>query len=75
MVYVKSSSSKKYEALQSLKTFTIAPNLMYAALLPYDKLDRLIEWLKSNEEVSINENISFQIRNAKDRKKVIFQIN
>ena len=75
MVYAKSSNDKKYEALQSLKTFTIAPNLMYATLLPYEKLDRLIEWLKSNEKAAINENISFQIRSAKDRKKVIFQIN
>ena len=75
MVYVKSSSNKKYQPLQNLKTFTIAPNLMYAALLPYEKLSRLIEWLKSNEKAAINENISFQIRSAKDRKKVIFKIN
>jgi len=75
MVYVKSSIAKKYEPLQSLKTFTIAPNLLYAALFPYEKLERLTDWLKSNEENAKKYSLSFQIRSSKDRKKVLFQLN
>lgn len=75
MVYVKCQFSKKYEPLQSLKTLSIAPNLLYVALFPYEKLGLLKEWLKSNEENAKNNNLSFQIRSSKDRKKVLFQLN
>ena len=75
MVYVKSSISLKYEPLQSLKTFTIAPNLMYACLIPFEKLETLKDWMTSNEENAKKYSLSFQIRSSKNRKKVLFQIN
>jgi hypothetical protein len=75
MVYVKSSIAKKYEPLQSLQTFTIAPNLLYVALFPYEKLERLTEWLKSNEENAKKNSLSFQIRSSKNRRKILFQLN
>ena len=75
MVYVKSSISLKYEPLQSLKTFTIASNLMYACLIPFEKLETLKDWMKSNEENAKKHSLSFQIRSSKNRKKVLFQIN
>jgi len=75
MVYVKSTIAKKYEPVQSLKNLSIAPNLLYAALFPYEKLGLLKEWLKCNEENAKNNNLSFQIRSSKDRKKVLFQLN
>ena len=73
LVYVKLKESAKFEALASLKTFEIAPTLMYAALYPVEKLDRLKEYLAIvAEHDTVN---TFQIRSAKDRKTVLFQIN
>jgi len=74
MVYVKLAESKIYEPIQSLKTLTIAPNLMYAALYPFEKLDLLKSWLDSQEENCKKYKVSFQIRSAKDRKKIFHEI-
>jgi len=73
MVYIK--TNKKYEALSNIKEFTIAPNLMYASLFPYDKLERLKEWADIYKQLFIDHGHSLQIRSAKDRKKVLYQIN
>ena len=74
MVYVKLAGSKIYEPIQSLRDLTIAPNLMYAALYPIDKLELLKSWLDSQEENCKKYKVSFQIRSAKDRKKVFHEI-
>lgn len=75
MVYLKTNISGKFEAVQSLKTFTIAPNLMYAALFPYEKLERVKEYVNQYEEALISHNYTLQIRSSIDRKKVLHQIN
>ena len=72
IVYVKIKGVSKYEALASLKNFTIAPNLMYAALYPFEKLERIKEYLQT---VVTDQDIKFQVRSAKDRKTVLFQMN
>lgn len=72
IVYVKIKGASKYEALASLKNFTIAPNLMYAALYPFEKLERIKEYLQI---VVTDKEIKFQVRSAKDRKTVLFQMN
>lgn len=74
MVYVKSNNSNKFEAVQSLKNLTIAPNLMYASLYPIEKLEILKSWFDANKENAKKCNLSFQIRSAKDRKKVFYEI-
>ena len=75
LVYVRLKDSPKYEALASLKNFTIAPNLMYAALYPIEKLENVKMYLSEFSELSKRTNTSFQIRSANDRKKVLFQLN
>lgn len=72
IVYVKIKGASKYEALASLKYFTIAPNLMYAALYPFEKLEQIKEYLQI---VVTDHEIKFQVRSAKDRKTVLFQMN
>lgn len=72
IVYVKVKGASKYEALASLKYFTIAKNLMYAALYPFEKLERIKEYLQL---VVVDKDIKFQVRSAKDRKTVLFQMN
>lgn len=72
IVYVKIKGASKYEALSSLKDFTIAPNLMYAALYPFEKLEQIKEYLHI---VVTDQEIKFQVRSAKDRKTVLFQLN
>lgn len=73
MVYVR--TNKKFEALQSLQKFIIAPNLMYAVLIPYNKLDKLKEWADERKDLFEKYNYSLQLRSAKDRKTVLYQIN
>lgn len=75
MVYLKTKLSGKFEAVQSLKTFTIAPNLMYAALFPYEKLERVKEFINQYETACKQYNYTLQIRSSIDRKKVLHQIN
>lgn len=75
LVYVKTKDSAKYEALSSLKDFTVAPNLMYAALYPFEKLERLKEYLGQMAELCTKTQTSFQIRAGKDRKTVLYQLN
>ena len=75
MVYIKTNISGKFEAIQSLKTFTIAPNLMYAALFPYEKLETVKEYINQYETACKKFNYSLQIRSSIDRKKVLHQIN
>ena len=75
MVYFKTNISGKFEALQSLKTFTIAPNLMCAALFPYEKLEKVKEYINQYETACKQYNYTIQIRSSIDRKKVLHQIN
>ena len=75
LVYVKTKDSTKFEALASLRTFDIAPNLMYAALYPFEKLEALKEYLSSMIDLCKKTETTFQVRTAKDRKTVLFQIN
>lgn len=74
IVYVKTKDSKRYEALASLKTFSIAPNLMYAALYPFEKLDALKGYLSQMLELCQKTNTSFQIRSG-NRKTIFYQVN
>jgi hypothetical protein len=75
VVYVKMKDSRIFEALSSVKDFTIAPNLMYAALFPYEKLDTLKEYLEQYLELCTKTQTTFQIRGGKGRTKVLFQLN
>jgi hypothetical protein len=75
MVYMKTSENGKFEALQSLKEFIIAPNLLYAALIPFEKLEALKAWANQYTDLIKDHGHVLQIRSAKDRKKVLFQIN
>ena len=75
MVYLRTNPYGKFEALQSIKTFTIAPNLMYAALYPYEKLELVKECLDRYIEPLKQHNYTLQIRSSIDRKKVLHQIN
>ena len=75
MVYLKTNISGKFEALQSLKTFTIAPNLMHVALFPYEKLEKVKEYINQYETACKQYNYTIQIRSSIDRKKVLHQIN
>ena len=75
MVYVKTATSKTFAPLSSLKNWTFAPNLMYACLIPFSKLETLKEWSNSFLELSKKEQVTIQIRSSKDRKKVLHQIN
>jgi len=75
MVYIKTNVSEKFEAIQSLKTFTIAPNLMYAALFPFEKLETVKEFINQYETACKQYNYTLQIRSSIDRKKVLHQIN
>jgi hypothetical protein len=67
MVYVK-ISNQKFQPLSSLD-FKFAPNLMYACLIPYEKLETLKEWSNQFTDLSIKEGVTIQIRSSKDRKK------
>jgi hypothetical protein len=73
MVYVKTKN--KFEPLSSLQNLTFAPNLMYACLIPFEKLETLKNWANSQADLFIKYNYSLQIRSSKDRKKVLYQIN
>ena len=75
MVYVKIKDSKKFSPLSSLKDFTVTNDLMYACLLPFEKLQALKEWANEFSELSIKEGVTIQIRSSRDRKKVFHQIN
>ena len=45
---------------------------MYASLYPFEKLERVKEYLQT---VVTDQDIKFQVRSAKDRKTVLFQMN
>lgn len=75
MVYLKTNISNKFEALQSLKNFSIAPNLMYAVVFPYEKLERVKEYINQYETACKEHDYTLQIRSSIDRKKVLHQIN
>ena len=70
MVYVKVKENKNYKPLQSLKEFTFAPNLMYACLIPYEKLEILKEWALSFEELCKKEQVSIDIRSTYKKKRL-----
>lgn len=74
MVYMKLSDMKKFEPLQSIKEFKFAPNLMYACLIPYDKLDRLKEWMNQFEPICKKQNAVMQIRSSYNRSKVLHEV-
>jgi len=62
LVYAKGKDDKKFNALSSLRDLTYAPNLMYAVLIPADKLDRLKEWCQEIESACKSEGIQIQLR-------------
>lgn len=74
IVYCKLSGSNKYEPVQSLHNLTIAANLMYAALYPFESLEKLKMWLDTLKEPCLKYGVSFQIRSSKGRKKIYYQV-
>lgn len=72
LVYVKTKEDKKFNALQSLKNFTYAPTLMYAALFPYEKLERLKEWADHFKELCIKNEVKIELRHYKG--KAIYKV-
>jgi hypothetical protein len=74
MVYVKIKENKNFKALQSLKEFTFAPNLMYACLIPYDKIDTLKEWADNFKDLCKQEEVSIEIRSTY-KNKCLYRIN
>lgn len=74
MVYVKVKENKNFKVLQSLKEFTFAPNLMYACLIPYEKLETLQNWVLSLKDLCEKEKVSIEIRSTFN-KKAIFKVN
>jgi len=75
VVYVKTKDSKKFMAMSSIKDFTVAPNLMYAALFPIVKLNTIKEYLDQYLQLCKDTNTTFQIRGGKERQKVLYQVN
>jgi hypothetical protein len=75
MVYIKLKDSRRFEALQSIKEFTIAPNLMYAYSIPFDYLDSLKKWANTFKDLCIKEGVIIQIRGSKDRKTVLHEVS
>jgi len=67
LVYVKTKADKKFTALSSLKNFTYAPALMYAALIPFGKLDRLKEWCDSFKELCEKNGVKIELRHYKGK--------
>lgn len=67
IVYVKTPKDKKFTALASLEKFTYAPTLMYACLIPYNKLDRLKLWADSFKELCIKNNVQIELRHYKGK--------
>jgi hypothetical protein len=75
MVYVKTKESKTFNALSSLQDMIFASNLMYACLIPFEKLQILKDWSNQFNELSLKEGVTIQIRSSIDRKKVLHQVN
>ena len=62
LVYANGKDMKKFKALGSLKNLTYAPTLFYAALIPYDKLNRLIEWSNNLEDICQQTGTKIELR-------------
>lgn len=75
LVYVKNRKMIRFEPLADLAKFSIARNLSDVQLLPYWKLDKLIKWADSYKKQCIKERVRLQIRSAKDRKKVLHEVD
>lgn len=70
ILYAKGADNKKFQAIGSLKKMTYAPNLLYAALIPESRLERLKEFC--NHIFTMDNSVSLQIRKA-GTNKVIFE--
>lgn len=75
IVCVKNRKMIRFEPLADLAKFKIALNRNDAQLLPYWKLDKLIKWADSYKKQCIEERVRLQIRSAKDRKKVLHEVD
>ena len=72
LVYAKGPNDKKFNALSSIQKMTYAPNLMYACLFPYEKLERLKEWCESVKEICLEHKIQIELRTYKG--KAIYKV-
>ena len=72
LVYAKGPTDKKFTALSSIKTLTYAPTLMYAAIFPYSKLERLKEWCDSVHRFADQHTIQIELRHYKG--KAIYKV-
>lgn len=72
LVYAKNEKMKTFRALSSLKYFEFAPNLMYACLLPFSKLDVLKNWCNSIEPLCKKSGVKIELRHYKG--KAIYKI-
>jgi len=72
IIYIKNKETKdRYQAISSLKNLTYAPTLMYAALIPIDKKDRIKEWAEHVKKCFPY--LSIQLRVA-TKNKVLFEL-
>ena len=67
IVYAKNKDMKTFKALASLKDFTFAPTLMYASLLPFDKLDVLKKWCNNIESLCKKNGVKIELRHYKGK--------
>lgn len=72
LVYVKTENDKRFNALSSLQKFTYAPTLMYAVLIPHNKLDTLKQWCDNLKHVCIKNNVKIELRQYKG--KVLYKV-
>lgn len=68
LIYAKNEKMPKFKALQSLENFTFAPTLMYACLIPYEKLEVLKNWCNNIEHLCIERNVKIELRHYKGKK-------
>jgi len=68
LVYAKNEKMNTFKALSSLERFEFAPTLMYACLIPYEKLEVLKEWCKNIEKLCVKSNVKIELRHYKGKK-------
>ena len=72
LVYAKNEKMPKFKALQSLENFTFAPTLMYACLIPFNKLEVLKNWCNNIESLCKKNGVQIELRHYKG--KAIYKI-
>lgn len=72
LVYAKNEKMRTFKALSSLKTFSFAPTLMYATLIPYEKIDHLKKWCDNIEPLCKKSGVKIELRHYKG--KAIYSI-